>query len=326
MILVVGATGQLGGAIVRRLAERGKPVAALARSTSNRAFLDRLGVEIRTGDLTDRSTIDAACRGIETIIATANAAVPSRKGDTFKAVDDLGYQNLIRAAKQNNVRHFIYTSALSHPDFDRLPIGRQKRLTEERLIDSGIAYTIFRAEAFMDISFPMMGSDIPVRGTEAATVQRPFWFTSKFFTSVKDGIAKTGVVGISGDGTTRHSYICVDDVAEFHVAAVDNPAARNRIFDIGGPEALSQNDIHAIFEKVLGTKLKAKHTPAEMFKIGSLVLRPFSAAAANIMGLNYHSAINSTQVDMSETAKIFGVRLTSAEEFLSRKAGIQSGA
>ena len=172
MILVVGATGQLGGAIVRRLAERGKPVAALARSTSNRAFLDRLGVEIRTGDLTDRSTINSACRGIETIIATANAAVPSRKGDTFKAVDDLGYQNLIRAAKQNNVRHFIYTSALSHPDFDRLPIGRQKRLTEERLIDSGIAYTIFRAEAFMDISFPMMGSDIPVRGTDAATVQR----------------------------------------------------------------------------------------------------------------------------------------------------------
>ncbi|HEX6123954.1 MAG TPA: NmrA family NAD(P)-binding protein [Pyrinomonadaceae bacterium] len=322
MILIVGATGQLGSAIVRRLAERGKPTVALARSTSNRLLLDRLGIETVIGDLRDPSSLDAACRGVRTIIATANAAVPSRREDTFESVDGVGYQNLIRAAKQNGVRHFIYTSALSDPGFDRLPIGQQKRLTEKRLMESGIDYTIFRAEAFMDISFPMMGSEIPVRGTDAPTVERPFWFTSKFFSGVKDGIAKNGVVGISGDGTSRHSYICVDDVADFHVAAIDNPAARNKIFDIGGPEALSQNDILAIFEKVTGRKLKTKHTPAAVFKIGSLVLRPFSVAAANIMGINYHSTVNSTEVDTTETAKLFGVRLTSAEEFLVRKANL----
>jgi nucleoside-diphosphate-sugar epimerase len=133
-------------------------------------------------------------------------------------------------------------------------------------------------------------------------------------------MAKKGTIGLMGDGDTKHSYVCIDDLAEFLVNAIDNPAARNKTFDIGGPQPLSQNGVVKIFEKVMGRPLMAKRTPALVFRIGYGVLRIVSPAAANIMGLNYHTAVNSSVVDMSETAKLFNVRLTSAEEFLRQRA------
>jgi uncharacterized protein YbjT (DUF2867 family) len=324
MILVVGSTGQLGTAIVRKLSDRGLPVRAFVRETSNFNAIKRDGIELVFGDLSDRNSLDAACKNVDTIIATANAALPRQKRDSFKSVDDLGYANLIEAAKHAGVRHFIYTSALSTRGFDQIPIGRQKRLTEARLKSSGLQYTIFRADAFMDVCFAMMGSDLPIRGAEAATVERPFWFTSKFFNGVRNSIEKDGKCGVLGDGSSRKSYVCIDDVAEFHVRAVDNQDAINTTFDIGGPESISQTDVAQIFEKVLNRPLKIKQTPALIFKIGYWLLRFPSPAAANIMGLNYCTATESSSVDMTRTSDLFGVRLTSAEEFLRTKAGART--
>ncbi|MFN2501072.1 MAG: SDR family oxidoreductase [Pyrinomonadaceae bacterium] len=318
IVLVVGATGQLGTAVVRKLVARGHQPRAFVRSSSNFTHLEIAGVELAFGDLRDRKSIYAACNGIDTVIATANAAVPREKTDTFIAVDDRGYADLIDACKIHGVRHFIYASVTSDPKFDRLPLPRQKRVTEARLRDSGLLYTIFRADAFMDVTFAMMGSDMPLRGSEAVTVARPFWFSSKFFGKIKDDVSK-GSVGILGDGNTRRSYVCVDDVAEFLVAAIDNPHANNATFDIGGPEALSQKQVVTIFEKLLSKSLKVRHTPAVVFKLAAPMMRFFSPAAANLMGLNYCCATTDSVIDMRETAKVFGVTLTSAEEFLRKK-------
>jgi len=317
--LVIGATGQLGATVVRKLVERGRPVRALARTTSSYQHLEREGVELAFGDLRDAASLFAACENVETVIATANAAVPRQSGDTFKAVDGQGYQNLIEACKRQGVRWFVYTSAPVTPMDDQIPLLRQKRLTEKRLQESGLEYTIFRADAFMDVAFAMMGSDIPVRGSEVATVRRSFWFSSRFFNSVKDGMAKKGEVQIQGRGTARRSFICIEDVAEFLVKSVGHPQARNAIFDLGGPQALSCNEVITIFERVMGKPLTARRAPAAIFRIGLSLLKPFSPAAADIMGINYLSATVDSVIDMEETAGTFGVKLTSAEEFLRGK-------
>ncbi len=107
MILVVGATGQLGTVVVRKLEERGKSVRALVRKTSNYQHLVRDGNELVFGDLRNAASLDAACQNIDTVIATANAAVPREEGDSFKAVDDQGYENLINACRQQGVRQFV---------------------------------------------------------------------------------------------------------------------------------------------------------------------------------------------------------------------------
>ena len=319
MLLVVGATGQLGTAVTRKLRQQRQPVRAMVRETSSYAHLKQDDIELCFGDLRDRDSLLATCEGIHTVIATANAAVPTVRGDSFKAVDGVGYRNLIEACQQKNVARFIYVSATVSPfDYD-IPIFRQKRLTEKVLMESGLDYTIFRAESFMDVAFAMMGSDIPIRGVEAATIHRPFWFTSRFFDRIKKDIEHKGRANIPGNGTARRSFICIDDVAEFVTKSIDLPSARNAIFDLGGPEALSYNEVMAIYENLLGRSLQAHHTPAIVFRVAMKILKPFSPAAADIMGINYLSATQSSEIEMKETAAMFGVKLTRAENFLRKR-------
>ncbi len=75
-VLVVGATGQLGTAVLRRLGKGGRPPRALVRPGSAYGHLEGSGVEIAYGDLRDAASLAAACRGIECVVATANAVVP----------------------------------------------------------------------------------------------------------------------------------------------------------------------------------------------------------------------------------------------------------
>src|SRR5690348_326106 len=111
MILVVGATGSLGGSIVRGLLEQGQQVRALVRTAPDAEVLTDLGAEPAMGDLKDRASLDAACQGIETVITTANSA---RRGgeDNPETVEDKGNRQLIDAAEAAGVDQFVFVSAL----------------------------------------------------------------------------------------------------------------------------------------------------------------------------------------------------------------------
>ena len=87
-VLVVGATGQLGTAVVDRLAKARVRVRALVRPTSPREFATE-GVELAFGDLREPESLVAACQGMATVVATANAVVPRVPG-TFDEVEDTG--------------------------------------------------------------------------------------------------------------------------------------------------------------------------------------------------------------------------------------------
>src|SRR5262249_42347916 len=158
-----------------------------------------------------------------------------KSSDRFDAVDGKGYRDLIDISQRCGVRQFVFTSVARTRHDASIPLFRMKRLTEEYLMASGLPYTIIRAAAFMDISFAMMGSDLPIQGAEAATIERPFWFTRSFFRRVRNDIT-SGRAGIAGSGNTRHSFIAIDDVAEYLVRSLDAPFARNQVVEVGGPE------------------------------------------------------------------------------------------
>jgi uncharacterized protein YbjT (DUF2867 family) len=316
-VLVVGATGQLGSAAIRRLQTRGAHLRALTRSPERAAYFQRIGIEPAPGDLTDHSSLVRACAGVTIVIATANAAIPTRPGDTFEAVERKGYRSLIQAAAAARVRRFVYTSAPLSKHTRLSPLLRFKRETEQALADSGLDHVIFRAGIFMDVAFAMMGSDIPIRDSENATILRPFAFANQHFARIQDSIEKNHVAVIPGDGTTRHGFICVDDVANFLVsAAFSGPPG---VHCIGGPEALSFLDIVRLFERILGVTLRVRHTPACVFRVASTALRPFSPAGANLMSLNYIAATEDSAGD-SGAAAAFAIQLTSAEAFLRAKS------
>lgn len=316
--LVVGATGQLGSRLVRRLTEAGRPVRALVRPGSRDAHLRRPGVEIATGDLTDRASLDAACRGVGAVLATANAVAPLR-GSRFATVEDRGYADLIAACRGAKVGRFVFISVPVTPADDTVPLFRYKRLTEQRLFDSGLDYTVFRAGPFMDDWFAFMGSHLPARGDEAPLIARPWPFLQRFIGTIGHLIEQRGIAIVPGPASTRQRFIAVDDVAAYMVAAIDHPAAGHAVLEIGGPEDLSWRDVAALYAKVLGRPVRPWPTPAAVFRVQQWLMRPFSEAASNIMGLNWMAARTMPIHDPGHAAT-FGVRLTTAEQFLRAQA------
>ena len=132
MILVAGATGTLGGEIALRLLQSGEDLRVLVRqhSPAEAHFQQSSAEAIKTltaagaqpvyGDLKDRASLDLACQGVKQLITTANSA--GRGGeDNPQTVDLGGNRNLIDAARQAGVEHFIFVSALIGEPFSQHP-------------------------------------------------------------------------------------------------------------------------------------------------------------------------------------------------------------
>ena len=288
MILVVGATGSLGGAITQGLLARGKTVRILVRhdatgATGGQAQVVAEGAEAVRGDMKDRGSLDRACAGVHTVITTANSAL--RGGDdNTQTVDIDGNRNLIDAASQAGVAHFIFVSANGADPGSPVPFLAAKGKTEQHLQASGMTYTILAPEAFMEVWIGMV---------------------------VGGPLLSNRPVTIVGSGTRRHSFIAARDVAQFAVAAVDNPKAANRKLVLGGPDALSFRDAATIYGQVLGREVTvqgvAPGQPIEGFPQVMLDL---------MAGLDMGESI----IDMTALADEFGVTLTTVEDFARQQS------
>jgi uncharacterized protein YbjT (DUF2867 family) len=239
MNLVVGASGLLGTEICRKLAQEGKQVRALIRISTDPAKQDRLrgfGASLAYGDLKDPGTLEAACRGISTVISTASSTFSRQPGDSIESVDSLGQLSVVGAAKAAGVHHFIFISFPPAPE--DFALQRAKRAVERALVESGVAYTVLQPTFFTEVWLsPAVGFDAPNASAR-----------------------------IYGSGQNQISWISYLDVARFAVAAVDNPAASNRVIKLGGPEALSPLQVVRLFEEVGGRKFTITHVPEETLR------------------------------------------------------------
>jgi NADH dehydrogenase len=324
-VLVVGATGQLGTAVVENLRKRGQKVRALVRPTSPREF-ESEGVDLAFGDLREPESLVAACQGMATVVATANSVVPRAPG-SFEEVEDTGYDNLIDACKAEGVKRIVFMSVVPTPHDESVTTFRLKRRIEQKIQGSGLAYSIFRGDFFMDDWFALMGSSIPLRGSKAHTLRRPFWFAKGFLRFAGRTVEERGIILVPGDGKARHTPVALDDVAAILAAAAAAPETGETLIEnLGGPEVLSWDDVVAIFSRVLGKPLKKMHTPARVYRIAADVLEALSPPAGNLMAMSWVAATSDTAFDGKPLAERFGVRLTTAEEFLRAKAALPADA
>ncbi len=317
-ILVVGASGQLGTRIVERLAAAGRPVRAMVRPTSQVAHLRRSGVDLVIGDLMQPESLDAACCDARAVIATANAVAPTH-GSSFEAVDDRGYSALIDACVRNRCGRFVLISVPITPHDASVPLFRTKRLIEQRLAASGLDHTVLRAGPFMDDWFSLIGSALPARGDPAPLINRRWPFLRHFVGATGQLIDRHGIALVPGGAATRHAFIAIDDVAKALIAAVDHPVLCNATRDLAGPELLSWGDVAAVFAEVLGHPVRVLGVPGAVYRLQQLLMRPFSAAASNIMGLNWLASDTLAVVD-DGTLALLGVSPIDARRFLYAKA------
>lgn len=283
MLLVVGATGNLGGAITQMVLARGEPVRILARGGSNYQPLQQAGAQVVLGDLKDRASLDPACAGIDTVITTANSSL--RGGDdNVENVDLKGNRNLIDAAKAAGVKHMIYVSAAMADPNSPVPFVQAKAKTEEYLCASGVPYTILAPNAFMEVWLGMVVG-MPVSQGQPVTVV--------------------------GSGARKHSFISAADVAAFTVAAIDNPKAINQRLVLGGPEPLSLRDAAGIYQRVLDCPVHVRSVNP-----GEPVPGLPEFMQAMVVGFDMFDS----PMDMTETARTFGVQLTPFEQVVRRMA------
>jgi uncharacterized protein YbjT (DUF2867 family) len=280
MNLVVGSTGMLGGMVARRLIEMGKPVRVMVRQPSVLA-----GADCVVGDLKDPASLDAACRGVTTVITTANSA--QRGGaDNVTTVDRDGNRALIDAAQKTGVQRFVFVSAAFVDANSPVPFFAAKASTEAYLRDSGLAWTIVAPHIFLDVWFGLL---------------------------VGSALAAGAPVSLVRGGRTRHSFIVSSDVAEFVAQAVDHPDAADKRLVLGGPEALSWSDIAARTAAILG-----KPVPVRSLDPGQPIPTLPAELGAVVGGLAAILEHEDVIIDATQEARVFGVTLTPADTVLRR--------
>jgi uncharacterized protein YbjT (DUF2867 family) len=147
-VLVVGATGSLGGKVVDELLERGKKVRALVRPTTDASRLESRGVEIARGDMLDLDSLVAAMNGADAVITTA--AGYTRGGKNAHDIDTVGNANLAEAAHRAGIRRFVLTSILTCDQTPDVPHFWHKKIAEDKLEQLGVPFVALRPGAFID--------------------------------------------------------------------------------------------------------------------------------------------------------------------------------
>jgi NADH dehydrogenase len=284
--------------ITRRLLEQGKEVRILVRHNSPSEQLAKegratsaeelieAGAEPVYGDLRDRASLDAALEGIRTVISTANSVGRGGK-DNPQSVDLEGNRNLIEAAREAGVEHFVFVSSLGADPEHPVPFMRGKGQSESSLRESGMDYTILAPTPYMEVWV-------------AVVVGMP--------------VSQGRPVTLVGEGRRRHSFVSDRDVAAFAVAAAENPAARNQYLAIGGPEPLSWRDVVETYERVLERSI-----PVEFVAMGEPVPLPDPMPSILAGMETYDSAI-----EMEELARTFDVALTRLETFVREQVAAQT--
>lgn len=289
MIAVVGASGNLGKVVTQKLLEKGLSVRAMSRNIKNLEQLQRSGAELIQGDLLDKESLKAACKGVNTVVASAHSLF-GRGKESSENVDYQGHLDLIDIAKTQGVKHFIYIS-IGPGLKDLVPFAMYKYKVEVYLKSAGLNYTILRAGAFMEFHLKEM-------------IGKPF--------------KQKGSVNIFGNGNTVRNYVSVRDVADFVILALESEKGVNKILSVGGPDNISPKEAVSKYEKITGKSVRVRHIPPFMLKIMSALIKPFHPGMSQIMKFSYYIDKFGDPIDMTETLRAFPKKLISVDEWIER--------
>lgn len=293
-VLVAGPTGFIGGHVVHALRAREIPVRALVRTRSRGSRLVAWGAELVEGDVTDPGSLRDALAGVDTVVHLASIIKGSR--DDFERVMAQGTRNLVAAAEEAGVRRFVLTSALGVDEHSRelVPYFAAKWEMERAVRESTVEHVIFRP------SF-VFGKD----GGALPTFVRLARFAP--------------VTPIVGPGTQRLQPIWVEDVAEYHVRAIDLPAAAGRSFEIGGPEAVTWNEFWDRLKRVLGVRRPSLHVPFGVMQLQAALTERLPGAPVTRDQLKM-LALGDNVVTTTDAVDTFNVSLVPLDEQLRRAA------
>ncbi len=236
-VLVTGATGFVGREVMQELLDRGHEVRALVRRGSEKKLPERQGVEIHPGDCLDRDAVFAAAAECDALIHLVGIIreFPGR-GVTFERVHVQATQNVVDAAVAAGARRYLHMSALGARPRYADPYHLTNYRADEYVMNSGLAYTIFRPSV-------IYGPEDQSINLFARHIRRLSFFP------------------IIGDGNYRLQPVPVSAVTRAFALALELPHTENKIYEVGGPEPLTFNQVIDAIARVLDRRVRKIHQP-----------------------------------------------------------------
>ena len=257
--LVTGGAGFIGSNIVEKILYLGHKVKVLDNfSTGKREniaeFLKKTNFELIEGDIRDINTCRTACKDVDYVIHQAAWGSVPRSIEMPVLYDDInvkGHLNMMQAARENNVKKFVYASSSAVYGDDPIlpkqegsegkvisPYALTKRINEEY---ADLYYRLYGLETVGLRYFNVFGKRQDPNGAYAAVIP-------KFVKELLGGIQPV----IYGDGETSRDFIFIDNVVEANLkACIATSEASGKAFNIGYGEKTSLNDLYKKLSELL---------------------------------------------------------------------------
>ena len=245
-VLITGATGFVGPKVANAIVDAGHEVRVLEREPGSWSKAGIRCQEAAQGDMADPESLRMATAGRDVVVHLV--AIRQGRPQQFQQIMVEGTRSLIAAAKDAGTKRFVLMSALGTTEQtkDLVPYYGAKWQQEKDLEASGLEYVIFRPSFI----FGRDGGILPTFRKLARL---------------------TPVTPITGPGTQRIQPIWVDDVGAYFAAAVEKPEAANRLFELGGPEAVSWNEFWERLKRAIGVRRPSVHVPMGFMRLNALV-------------------------------------------------------
>ncbi len=227
-IVVTGATGHLGRLVVEAVLRRGLPVeelVATGRSTDKLKDLADRGVTVRRADFDDRESVAAVLAGAEKVLLVSSSEVGKRFAQ---------HRNVIDAARAAGVSRLVYTS-IANADRAEMHLAREHQETEQYLRTSGVP----------------------------AAVLRNSWYVENYTDQLAATLHGGAVLGCAGAG--RVSATTRADYAEAAAAVLLGEDNIEPVYELGGDEAFSLEELAAEISRVTGTRVVYRDLPAPVY-------------------------------------------------------------
>ena len=289
-ILVTGATGFVGPAIVRALVDAGHTVRVLERKAGRSATLP--SQEAVQGEMTDAASLRRAAEGQDAVVHLV--ALLSGQREEFERVMEQGTRDLVAAAQDAGVQRFVLMSALGTDEQtkDLVPYYHAKWDMEQTVKSSGLDHVIFRP------SF--------IFGAGGGALQQ--------FARIAKRAPVTPIVG---PGTQRIQPIWIDDLAAYFAAGIETPEASGRTFELGGPDIVTWNEFWSRLKSALGISRPAVHVPFGLMRVQAAVLEKLPKPPVTRDQLKMLAAGDNV-VSNSDAVDTFGIPLVPLDEQLRR--------
>ncbi|HEY3864695.1 MAG TPA: NAD(P)H-binding protein [Solirubrobacteraceae bacterium] len=261
MLLLTGATGLVGSALLRRLVDEGAQVRCLVRDP-RRLGAQRVRVQIALGDLADPQSFRNAMRGVDTVVHLA-ASIRDQPRGSIEELNGIATWRMVRAAQRAGVERFVFFSVLGASTHHRARFFRAKALAEQAVAEADLHSTVFAPSIVYAPGDP--------------------WLT------LLERMALLPAMPVSGRGRAEYQPIWAEDVADCVIAVLRAPASAAtptpalasapaggrgafERFELAGPQTLSHDEIVRLVLRSQQRNRPLLHIPTPLVSRGLRLL------------------------------------------------------